>query len=44
MVIQAPEPYPEKDELLVEIDGFYRKHYPAYFLHKYDEELFTTMK
>jgi hypothetical protein len=44
MVIQAPEPYPEKDELLVEIDGFYRKHYPAYFLHKYDEELFTNMK
>lgn len=40
MVFQEPEPYPEKDPLLVQIDSFYRKNYPDYFLNQYGEELF----
>ncbi len=40
MTIQAPEPYPKKDALLEQIDGFYRKHYPEYALNRYLEELF----
>ncbi|ETT34061.1 hypothetical protein MKZ07_10455 [Paenibacillus sp. FSL P4-0338] len=40
MVFKDPEPYPEKDPLLVQIDSFYRKNYPDYFLNQYGEELF----
>lgn len=40
MVFNDPEPYPEKDPLLVQIDSFYRKNYPDYFLNQYEGELF----
>lgn len=40
MVIKDPEPYPEKDPLLMQIVSFYRRNYPEYVLNRYGEELF----
>lgn len=40
MTFEAPEPYPQKDPLLVQIDGYHRKHYPKYALNRYDDTLF----
>ncbi|GKS12218.1 hypothetical protein YDYSY3_32180 [Paenibacillus chitinolyticus] len=34
MVIDDPEPYPEWDTLLLQIDSFYRKNYPEYIPNK----------
>ncbi|MGA3599135.1 hypothetical protein [Lysinibacillus agricola] len=37
MTIGDPEPYPEWDPLLRQIDNFYRKNYPDYIPNKYGE-------
>ncbi|WPC42645.1 hypothetical protein [Clostridium sp. JS66] len=37
MVIEDAEPYPQWDDLLLLIDGFYRKNYPEYIPNKYGE-------
>ena len=37
MEFKDKEPYPEVDELIQEIDEFYRKNYPEYIPNKYGE-------
>ncbi|MFJ8460818.1 hypothetical protein ACIQ57_16990 [Lysinibacillus xylanilyticus] len=37
MIIDDPEPYPEWDPLLRQIDNFYRKNYPKYIPNKHGE-------
>jgi hypothetical protein len=40
MTFEAPEPYPQKDPLLVQIDDYHRKHYRKYALNRYEDTLF----